>query len=97
MAESVRALTLQLSEWIAGHPRTYAGVLEAWRTTCPQLSIWEDACIDGLIDCDTRTTHIVTLIPKGQALLHAHRPELSVPSTANAPRTDAIGDPANTP
>jgi len=44
------ALTLQMLEWIASAPRTRAEVLEVWRTSCPRLSIWEDACIDGLVE-----------------------------------------------
>ena len=44
------ALTLQMLEWIASAPRTREQVLQVWRTSCPRLSIWEDACIDGLID-----------------------------------------------
>ena len=42
------ALVLQLLEWIADRPRTYAEVIEVWRTSCPRLTIWEDACGDGL-------------------------------------------------
>jgi hypothetical protein len=52
MNDSHAALTVQLLEWLSSRPRTHADVLEAWRTTCPRLSIWEDACIDGLIDRD---------------------------------------------
>ena len=44
------ALTIQLLEWLAKHPRSYAEIMDAWRTTCPRLSIWEDACTEGLID-----------------------------------------------
>ena len=44
------ALTLQMLEWIASAPRTRAEILEVWRTSCPRLSIWEDACIDGLVE-----------------------------------------------
>lgn len=62
-------LRLQLLEWITARPRTYAEVLDAWRTSCPRLSIWEDACIDGLIDCEAGGRHIVSLSPKGEALL----------------------------
>lgn len=68
MTEPTRALTLQLLEWISDHPRTYAEVLDAWRTTCPQLSIWEDACIDGLIDCEP-SSQIVSVSPKGKEIL----------------------------
>ena len=69
MTEPTNALTLQLLEWISHQPRTYAEVLEAWRTTCPRLSIWEDACIDGLIDYDPKGSRIVSVSPKGRALL----------------------------
>jgi hypothetical protein len=68
MTEPMNALTVQLLEWIASSPRTYAEVLEAWRTSCPRLSIWEDACIAGLIDC-APGSRIVAVSRKGQVLL----------------------------
>jgi hypothetical protein len=71
MPEPTRALRWQLLEWISHRPRTYAEVLEAWRTTCPQLSIWEDACIDGLIEYDPNGDRIVSISPKGRALLQS--------------------------
>jgi hypothetical protein len=71
MSEPTGALTLQLLEWISSQPRTYAEVLEAWRTTCPRLSIWEDACIDGLIDYDPDGSRIVSVSSKGQAVLES--------------------------
>ena len=74
MPEPTSALTLQLLEWISDRPRTYAEVLEAWRTTCPRLSIWEDACIDGLIHYDPDGDRIVCVSPKGQALLQSRLP-----------------------
>ena len=74
MNAPVNSLTLQLLEWISDHPRSsYAEVLEAWRTNCPRMSIWEDACIDGLIDGEQGAGHIVVLSPKGEALLKQHR------------------------
>jgi hypothetical protein len=42
-------LTNQFLEWIAEAPRTYGEVMDARRTSCPRLSIWEDAVIDGLV------------------------------------------------
>jgi hypothetical protein len=69
MTEPTSALTHQLLEWIAARPRTYAEVLDAWRTTCPRLSIWEDACTDGLINYDPNGDRIVSLSPRGLALL----------------------------
>ena len=74
MTEPTHALTLQLLQWISDKPRTYAEVLDAWRTTCPRLSIWEDACIDGLISYDPEGNRIVTVSTKGQALLQAQLP-----------------------
>jgi hypothetical protein len=68
MSQPMNALTIQLLEWISNQPRTYAEALDAWRTSCPRLSIWEDACIDGLIDCDPGS-QIVSVSPKGRSLL----------------------------
>jgi len=62
------ALTLQLLEWISDSPRTYAQVMEAWRTSCPRLSIWEDACLGGLIDSQGGGP-VVTISSKGRQLL----------------------------
>jgi hypothetical protein len=61
---AAEALTLQLLEWLSERPRTYAEVLEAWRTSCPRLSIWEDASIDGLVDCNG-CGGVVTVSTKG--------------------------------
>jgi hypothetical protein len=46
MAEPTDPLVLDLVEWIAREPRLYSEVIEAWRTSCPRLTIWEDA-----VDC----------------------------------------------
>jgi hypothetical protein len=70
-ADPARALTLQLLEWLDRQPRAYAEVMDAWRTTCPRLAIWEDACADGLIDCDQSRERIVTPSKKGRELLQA--------------------------
>jgi hypothetical protein len=55
-------------EWISARPRTYEEVLEAWRTSCPRLSIWEDACINGLID-SASCGSVVTVSAQGRKLL----------------------------
>jgi hypothetical protein len=59
-------------EWISARPRTYAEVLEAWRTTCPRLSIWEDACLDGLIESQSYA-RFVTVSAKGRQLMQKNR------------------------
>jgi hypothetical protein len=35
-------LTIQFLEWLSDRPRTYGETMDAWRTSCPRLSIWED-------------------------------------------------------
>ena len=67
--DPARALILQLLEWIDARPHPYAETIETWRTSCPRLSIWEDACIEGLIDCDPGGERIVRVSAKGRALL----------------------------
>jgi hypothetical protein len=62
------ALTRQMLEWIAARPREYAEVMEAWRTSCPRLSIWEDACLEGLIDHEVDTGRVI-LSDAGRAFL----------------------------
>jgi hypothetical protein len=43
-------LTLQFLAWIGEAPRCYGEAMDAWRTSCPRLSIWEDALREGLIE-----------------------------------------------
>jgi hypothetical protein len=63
--------TLNLLEWLAARPRTYADAIEAWRSNCPRLSVWDDAVIDGLIRTNRRNGEpTVELTPAGEALLH---------------------------
>ena len=44
------ALTVQLLEWVGSRPRSYAETIDAWRTSCPRLTIWEDAMSEGLLE-----------------------------------------------
>ena len=37
------SLVLDLLEWVAKEPRTYRQTMEAWRTSCPRLAVWEEA------------------------------------------------------
>ena len=68
-----RHLTLQFLAWIGEAPRSYGEVMDAWRTSCPRLSIWEDALRDGLVAvsdgrCAMRARP-VTLTERGHAFL----------------------------
>ena len=44
------ALTRDLLLWIDAEPRTYVETIDVWRTSCPRLSVWEDAVIAGLVE-----------------------------------------------
>lgn len=46
---SLDPLILDLVEWCAREPRTRAEVLDAWRTSCPRLTVWEDATERGFL------------------------------------------------
>ena len=50
MSEPVEALILDLLEWLGPTPRPYAEVMDAWRTSCPRLPVWEDAVEAGLVE-----------------------------------------------
>ena len=69
MSLPVNALTLQLLEWLAAAPRSYADTMDAWRSTCPRMTIWEDALKDGLVVYEAATSKMVRLTPRGDALL----------------------------
>lgn len=43
------APTLQLLAWIAERSRTYPETIEVWKSSCPRLTVWEDAVSDGLV------------------------------------------------
>jgi hypothetical protein len=45
----VTTATLQLLEWIDERQRSYAETMDAWRSSCPRLTVWEDAVADGLV------------------------------------------------
>jgi len=63
------ALVLDLVEWLLIRPRPYAEVMEAWRTTCARLPIWEEAVDRGLIASEMVPSGgvLVSVTPAGQA------------------------------
>jgi hypothetical protein len=70
-----KALILDLVEWVGAKPRPYAEALDAWRTSCPRLPVWEDAQRLGLVGCDRLDgVMVAALTPAGRALLGTERP-----------------------
>jgi hypothetical protein len=70
MQSASELLTDQFLAWVAERERTHADVMDAWRSSCPRFSIWEDAVIDGFVRIrpDTR---LVELTPAGRRRLVA--------------------------
>ena len=50
VSRTVDSLILHLLEWIGAGERPYAETMEAWRTSCPRLPVWEDATDLGFIE-----------------------------------------------
>jgi hypothetical protein len=73
MSESASLIMLQFLAWVADRPRTYAETMDAWHSTCPRLSVWEDAIIDGLVRLDNGGARAVRLTPRGSAVLEKSR------------------------
>lgn len=57
MSETLRPLILDLVAFVAERPRPYAEVLDAWRTSCPRLTVWEDAVEAGFVMLRDSTVH----------------------------------------
>jgi hypothetical protein len=71
----VESLILDLLEWVAGGERSYDEVMDAWRTSCPKLPVWEDANDRGLvIRAERNGRWMVRITPSGSALLTQRRP-----------------------
>jgi hypothetical protein len=66
----VEALILDLLQWLANGEKKYEEVMEAFRTSCPKLPVWEDANDRGLITSERVNGQTVVRIPSsGLALL----------------------------
>lgn len=60
MPAPIDALILQFLAWVDSETPTHAQVLDAWQSSCPRLSVWEDVQIAGLVAFDgTRARHVV--------------------------------------
>ena len=71
MADTVvEPLVLDLLAWLAKGERTYEEVMDAWRTSCPKLPVWEDANDRGLVVREEVNDRcVVRISAAGRALL----------------------------
>ena len=75
MADPVDALILDLLEWVGPEPRPYDEVMEAWRTSCPRLPVWEEANERGFVAREHVPVRgpLIAVTPAGAAHLRRHR------------------------
>jgi len=76
MSNDLEPLILDLLEWLGPTPRPYAEVIEAWRTSCPRLPVWEEANERGFIDQrhEPGRGTTVWVSDAGEEYLRNHRP-----------------------
>jgi hypothetical protein len=75
MADTVDNLILDLLEWLGRSPRSYAEVLDAWRTSCPRLPVWEEAVERGFVErrYDAGSGRLVVVTGAGAEYLRSCR------------------------
>ena len=78
----VTSSMLEFLRWVAARPRTYRETMDAWRTSCPRLSVWEDSLIAGLVQVqnadgdaagESGPASVVAITERGLALLDGGR------------------------
>ncbi|HVH86187.1 MAG TPA: hypothetical protein VM912_05645 [Terriglobales bacterium] len=87
MADAVvEALIVELLQSLAKGERSYDEVMDAWRTSCPRLPVWEDANDRGLVIRDqangrsvVRITSLGLAFLEQQKTFHASRKPTSDP------------------
>ena len=62
MPPHLEPLVLDLVAWCASTPRSYQEVLDAWRTSCPRLMVWEEAQANGLLETRTSATGLTVVV-----------------------------------
>jgi hypothetical protein len=69
------SLILDLLECVGNSERSYEEVMDAWRTSCPRLPVWEEANDRRLVAREeVNGRSIVSITSLGLALLERRRP-----------------------
>jgi hypothetical protein len=72
VSDTVDALILDLLDFVSVGERDYLEVMDAWRTSCPRLPVWEEANDRGLVTrAISEGRAIVQITPSGRALLRS--------------------------
>jgi len=68
--QAPESLVLDLLEWLSVKERSYEETMDAWRTSCPRLPVWEDANDRELVHTEHKNGRsFVRLMPAGVELL----------------------------
>ena len=72
------SLICDFLEWLSREDRTYADVMDTWRSSCPRLTVWEDTMDRGLVARFPRLGEetIIAITDAGQTFLRSQRPAL---------------------
>jgi hypothetical protein len=88
--QPISPLMMQFLTWVAAGPRSYGDTMEAWRTTCPRMTVWEDAVSEGLVRLEAngaKNDCRVSLTARGRTILAAEAGTFGAePSPAHAER-----------
>ncbi len=70
MSATLTPLILDFLQWVQAGPHSYAETMDRWRTSCPRLTVWEDAIDDGLVAIrDRNDALLVEITDAGEGLL----------------------------
>jgi hypothetical protein len=68
MNEPASLIMLQFLSWVAERPRSREQAVEGWHS-CPHISVWEDAIVDGLVRTENDGNRTIALTPRGRVVL----------------------------
>lgn len=91
MCSDLDPLIRDLVEWVAREPRSYTDVMDAWRTSCPRLTVWEDAVDRGLLSREEThdgTPPLVSVTDAGRAFLIGYAKVRASPKNSSEGHVD---------
>ena len=95
MSDSPSLIMIQFLSWVADRPRSYAETMDAWRTSCPRLSVWEDAVTADLVRLEGEGRRAVRLTVRGAAVLRQVQNRKTTPARAERKRRAALATQAD--
>jgi hypothetical protein len=71
--QNIESLLRDMLQWLAREPHSYRESIEAWRTSCPRLQVWEEAFERGFVARGVGTDGLeaVGVTPSGRSFLDA--------------------------